>query len=375
MTSNVWNSLVHSARDAVHVERVSLWEADMNQGLARLLASSHHSEKMVKGQEVRLSQHDPIITGLWQEGQYHGPATDHRGYLYARAIRYRKKATSFYILSFYQSTDPVSAGQVHKAGHFVELVQALTKGYTVRLGRLPVNRYAWAFWRTEERVRQEIAEILHGPVQSRLLILEKQVADVKRRYEQVFGQSLSELAVIEEQLQRLREDDVRQLSHRLHPDLIRVGLGPALRVLQSSYELCLDVRLAMSPRFLQLDSLVDNRISPSLRLGLYRIVEEALNNVVRHGKAQHVVIFLDYDPDQGLWMKIQDDGDGFVIWKNEGEGMGMRMMKMRAKHWGGSLSIVSKPLEGTSICVTIPPACFLIDNAAAASYESHLGES
>jgi signal transduction histidine kinase len=90
---------------------------------------------------------------------------------------------------------------------------------------------------------------------------------------------------------------------------------------------------------------------------LYRIVQEALNNVARHSKAQEAWVILKEAPGE-LTLEIKDNGAGFDL-KGEvdriaGEGLGMMGMQERAKHLRGSLSISSAPHQGTVVRVRIP---------------------
>jgi signal transduction histidine kinase len=95
----------------------------------------------------------------------------------------------------------------------------------------------------------------------------------------------------------------------------------------------------------------ERRLSPEVRLALYRIVQEALHNAIRHARADESVVRLEWLPDQ-LRLTVQDDGSGFEA---EGSGvragLGLMSMRERAASIGASLDIVSRPGTGTAVVV------------------------
>ena len=204
----------------------------------------------------------------------------------------------------------------------------------------------------EERVRRELAEALHSRVQSRLLIL-------WYRLEELLKDDLlhcdpdaacAVLTDLREQIDDIREQDVRRLSHRLHPSVIRMGLTPALEVLAEEMA-PLDVRIDVDPQFAALDHLSGEGVPEVVRLTAYRVVEEALANVVKHAGATHVVITLQLAAG-GLDITICDDGRGLQTPVQAGLGLGSI-----AAHVGrvaGSWSISGAPAQGTCLKALLP---------------------
>ncbi len=88
-------------------------------------------------------------------------------------------------------------------------------------------------------------------------------------------------------------------------------------------------------------------------LVLFRIVQEALNNIVKHAAARTITLFLHYN-EKILSLKINDDGKGFANDKNVENGTGLSNMKRRAGLLLGSLTIISQPGAGTEINIKIP---------------------
>ena len=90
---------------------------------------------------------------------------------------------------------------------------------------------------------------------------------------------------------------------------------------------------------------------------VYRIVQEALNNAIKHARAHEILVLLDGSTPKQLCLSISDDGVGFAPGPGEESqagGFGMKTMRERAETLGGSLRVISAPGRGTTIEVTIP---------------------
>lgn len=90
----------------------------------------------------------------------------------------------------------------------------------------------------------------------------------------------------------------------------------------------------------------------AMAIHLYRIVQEALNNAIRHGNASHIMISLDVEEDKNI-LTIRDDGTGIQDeLLRAGKGMGINLMNYRAKIMGASLEVHGNPGHGTTVsCV------------------------
>ena len=84
---------------------------------------------------------------------------------------------------------------------------------------------------------------------------------------------------------------------------------------------------------------------------IYRVVQEALHNVVRHSEAKRVTIRI-RSKDSRLALSIRDDGKGFIA--GTGRGMGILGMQERVTHLGGTFQVDSQPTQGTELLVTLP---------------------
>jgi signal transduction histidine kinase len=88
---------------------------------------------------------------------------------------------------------------------------------------------------------------------------------------------------------------------------------------------------------------------------LYRIAQEATSNAVKHGCAANIVITLEAN-EEGTWLRIADDGAGIANPNAVNSGLGLRIMRQRAKLIGGILEVVSSPAKGTIISCCLPVA-------------------
>jgi signal transduction histidine kinase len=144
-------------------------------------------------------------------------------------------------------------------------------------------------------------------------------------------------------------EDVHALAYRLHPSVIEdLGLVEALRAE------C-DRVARQEPLRVDLDSsAVPVQLPADLSIGLFRIAQEALRNVVRHAKATRVEVSLQRK-DGGLVLAVRDDGAGFdELRKGNRVSLGLASMRERTRVLGGKLDVRSRPSRGTEIVAWVP---------------------
>lgn len=189
----------------------------------------------------------------------------------------------------------------------------------------------------EERAHRTISEFLHSQVQSKLLVAWSRLAEVSVRDEA----SQRRLDEVRRDLEQLREQDVRLVSHQLHPEALDVGLIPALQVLVSRFRGLLDVSIVANDVLAHLDNTASPRLPQTLRLIVFRIVEEALSNVLKHASAAAVTVRLTVDS-QGLQLVVFDDGVGFDP-SAVAPGLGLRCLSARIEASNGRWAVESQP--------------------------------
>jgi signal transduction histidine kinase len=105
----------------------------------------------------------------------------------------------------------------------------------------------------------------------------------------------------------------------------------------------------------------EGALPPEVHVAMYRIAQEALNNVVKHARASQVIIRLCYDcadqkevrqaHPQSVLLSIGDDGRGFDLTQAPHHRLGLEIMQERAQTIGASLTIDSQPGKGTQVTV------------------------
>jgi signal transduction histidine kinase len=90
----------------------------------------------------------------------------------------------------------------------------------------------------------------------------------------------------------------------------------------------------------------DCTLPPEVQVGLYRITQEALNNVAKHAKASQTVVNLRCQPQQ-VELHIKDDGRGFEPEQVSLEHLGLGIMRERAETIGANFKLQSRPGQGT----------------------------
>jgi len=198
----------------------------------------------------------------------------------------------------------------------------------------------------QEAERALLARELHDDLTQRMAVL---AIDLGRAESAAPGGAWSEtLRTVREGLVRLSED-IHSLAYQLHPSVLdELGLADALRTEceRRGRRGGIDVTLDLRP--------VPAALGKDVALCLYRVAQEALNNVVRHARAHaaHVVL---RQMDGGLLLAIRDDGVGFDSGEPRGRGsLGLVSMQERLRLVNGTLDVESAPGRGTAIIAWVP---------------------
>jgi len=147
--------------------------------------------------------------------------------------------------------------------------------------------------------------------------------------------------------------DVDHLVWELRPTALDdLGLRAAL----DNYIQDWSLRVSVSAE-LHTAGLTTDRLASEIETTLYRIAQEALNNIAKHARAGHVEIILERRPDHVLLI-VEDDGVGFdhASPGASGEGFGLRGMEERAALVGATVVIDSAAGRGTTILVRMAAA-------------------
>jgi signal transduction histidine kinase len=196
----------------------------------------------------------------------------------------------------------------------------------------------------EERAR--LARELHDDVSQRLAVLSIELARLVLAA--AGGPHLEALNTVREELMRV-STDVRSLAYQLHPSVLDdLGLAGALRS-----------ECQRRQRHGGIPIAVDIGTLPSVvgrdqALCLFRVAQEALNNVVRHASAQSARVVL-RGLNGGLHLAVRDDGVGFDPSEPRGRRtLGLASMSERVQLVNGTFGIDSAPGLGTEVLAWVP---------------------
>ena len=142
-------------------------------------------------------------------------------------------------------------------------------------------------------------------------------------------------------------DDIHQLAKELHPTTLKMlGLSSAVRAFCAELEARHEISISLQEN----TSLRD--LPEATAISIYRVVQEALQNVVKHSNATEASVICARDSKQ-ICVRIEDNGAGFDPGRAR-HGIGLDGMRERLRLVGGALKIESKPGAGTRIEARIP---------------------
>ncbi len=199
----------------------------------------------------------------------------------------------------------------------------------------------------EENERKRIAKDLHDSLGAQLASVKLQL---KKLHQDIEG--ISEISLFQKTEAMLENaaQDVRRISHDMMPDaLVNLGLSAAIEDLTNNINE--GGNLQANAYFFDVE---EAQLTDQQKVGIYRIVQELSQNVLKHAQAAHMVIQLSQE-DYRLKLEVEDDGIGFdpINW-HESDGIGLKNIDSRIKYLDGALQINSKPGGPTSFTVTLP---------------------
>ena len=196
----------------------------------------------------------------------------------------------------------------------------------------------------QEMERQRISRELHDGLGQFLIAIKLKLENITYAQQANKG-SLNEI----QEMFNTTIDEVRKISDNLMPSILKeFGLETALRNLCKLMAQASKINISFE--FLPLKKKLEERISTYL----YRITQEALNNVVKHAQATEASVEL-LELGNYIQLIIEDNGKGFDIDKNiKSQGNGIYNMRERVNVIGGRIEIISRLEEGTTINIKIP---------------------
>jgi signal transduction histidine kinase len=200
--------------------------------------------------------------------------------------------------------------------------------------------------RLEEEARR-IAHALHDEARQLLVSVYLALDTLAAQLQPDARDRLSEIRSLLEQV----EAQLRRLSHELRPTILDdLGLKPAIEFLADGIS-------KRTGRLVLVNASIGGRLPDPVEIAMYRIVQEALSNVIKHAQATKAVVHLRRLPD-ALVCSIADNGRGFDASARSAhlhsQGLGLIGMRERVASLGGTFSIDSSPGRGTTLNIEVP---------------------
>jgi signal transduction histidine kinase len=206
----------------------------------------------------------------------------------------------------------------------------------------------------EEEIKR-IAYAVHDEAGQLLVAVHLALSNLQRRSSPQLHDDFQNISLLLRQV----ESQLRQYSHELRPTILDdLGLIPAVRFLAGSLSKRAGLPIRVSAEF-------DGRMPPAGEIALYRILQEALNNAVKHSRASSVSV--EFLGEKALLVcKVEDDGIGFdpsIVHKPGRIGLGLVSMQERVNAVGGTFEIESSSGRGVCLIFRVPMNSLEVNNA------------
>jgi signal transduction histidine kinase len=205
--------------------------------------------------------------------------------------------------------------------------------------------------KSQDDERRRIARDLHDSIGQAMAILSMNMGQLRRSKN--LSQAERSVVVDSKALASTVADQVRNISHLLHPPLLEeLGLPSAIRWYTSEFSKRSGIitRLELSDQF--------GRLTPDCEIAIFRVVQESLTNVHRHSGSRSVNVRVLWSP-AGVRVQIEDHGRGISesalrdFAAGAAMGVGLRGMRERVGQLGGRLELKSSR-QGTTVSITLP---------------------
>jgi two-component system, NarL family, sensor kinase len=199
----------------------------------------------------------------------------------------------------------------------------------------------------EENERKRIAGDLHDGVGQTMSAAKMNLSSIESRLD--FKNDDDKIAF--EKIVHLVDEsckEVRSVSHNMMPNaLLKSGLSSAVKEFIEK----IDNRILKVNLF---SEGLNERLNTNVETVLYRIIQECVNNVIKHSGANELDISLIKDAD-GIAATIEDNGKGFVVAdKQNADGIGLKNIKTRIEYLKGTVDFDSAPGKGTLVAIHVP---------------------
>lgn len=234
----------------------------------------------------------------------------------------------------------------------ITLLSSLTS--TAALAVRNAQLYARSEEATIAEERTRIAREMHDGILQDLSFLLLKISTAQKFLKLGEEKNLQrELRDISDQLRR-DADDVRRAVFALRPlDIESLGFLPALEKFVNEFGQVNDIELRLDVRG---DA---SHLSLKMETALFRLTQEALNNIRKHARAKHAWVDLEFANSRVVILRVRDDGCGFEVERvlknaRAGGSVGLKQMRERVERAGGTFAIETAPGRGTRLQMQLP---------------------
>ncbi|HEY4208271.1 MAG TPA: PAS domain-containing sensor histidine kinase [Puia sp.] len=200
-----------------------------------------------------------------------------------------------------------------------------------------------AIMEAQEKERKEISSELHDNV--------NQILTTCKLFLEIARNNPADARFIDGCYQNIQTviEEIRNISHNLTPYTLKdLGLAAAVHDIVQK----INQSGKLSIRLLSFQNLEEETISPDIKLAIFRIIQEKINNVLKHAQATELNISLNVY-DQRISVVLSDNGRGFDE-KVVKKGMGLNNIQNRVEYYKGSFQLKTAPGEGCELRIELP---------------------
>ncbi|MEE4264457.1 MAG: PAS domain-containing sensor histidine kinase [Desulfobacteraceae bacterium] len=237
----------------------------------------------------------------------------------------------------------------NKIGHLMSVADISARKNAEKALRVLSSRLITAQETERKLVSQDLHDSIGGKLTGLKYSLEKIISDLENVSYSLETSLKDVLSIVQSTI-----EETQRITKNLHPSILDdLGLFAAIR------EICREFKEVYTDITITSHFETDERDVPvPLRILIFRILQEALNNIAKHSRADAVTLSLKKDK-RKIVLTIEDNGKGFDLHKeiNAGiqeRGMGLQSMRERTELLGGSIEFRSEQGKGTTVCADWP---------------------
>jgi signal transduction histidine kinase len=253
------------------------------------------------------------------------------------------------VASLIESADFPATGDAQRLAHELEVQRIELELQNEELRRLAAQNLT-----LQENERRRIAADLHDGLGQSLSLLKLAIQEADRQMEGGAPKKAAE--TVKNLIPKVAAalDELRRVSMDLHPSILDdLGILPTLSWFTREFEFA-----HRKTRIEKEIGVSESDVPKHLRIAIFRILQEAVENAVKHANAECIKISLHRNAD-ALAFSIEDDGKGFdtvvlASRREERRDPGVQRMRDRVELTGGTYALSSAPGQGTKVCAWWP---------------------